>query len=73
MGGGLPARLQEAQGLGLTDSVWNMTVCCCHQDPVQRPTMAEVVRLTREWSVLSLCGINIMTYFLQLQDGYIFD
>ena len=54
MDGGRPARPQEAQGLGLTGSVWDMTVRCWHQDPVQRPTMTEVVRLTREWPVFSL-------------------
>ena len=54
IGGGLPARPQEAQGLGLTDSVWDMTVRCWHQDPIQRPKMTEVVRLMREWPVFSL-------------------
>jgi len=49
-----PARPQEAQELGLTDSVWGMAVRCWHQDPAQRPTMTEVVRLAREWPVFSL-------------------
>jgi len=53
MDGGRPARPQEAQGLGLTDSVWEMTVRCWRQDPPQRPTMTEVVRLAREWPVFS--------------------
>ena len=48
------ARPREVQGLGLTDSVWNMTVRCWNQDPAQRPTIREVVRLLREWSVLPL-------------------
>jgi len=52
--GGRPARPQETQGLGLTDSVWEMTVRCWHQDPVERPMMMEVVRLARKWSVFSL-------------------
>ena len=75
MDGGRPARPQEVQRLGLTGSVWDMTVRCWHQDPVQRPKMTEVVRLTREWPVfsLSLYEINIMTCFLQLQDGCIVD
>ena len=29
MNGGRPVRPQEVQGLGLTDSVWDMTVRCC--------------------------------------------
>jgi hypothetical protein len=71
MDGGRPARPQGARGLGLTDLVWDMTVRCWHRDPVQRPTMMEVVGLVREWPVLSLSPhrINIMTYFLQLPDG----
>ena len=76
MDGGRPARPQKVQGLGLTGSVWDMTIRCWHQDPVQRPKMKEVVRLTREWPVLSpspLYEINIMTCFLQLQDDYIVD
>ena len=56
--GGRPARPQEAQGLGLTDSVWEMAVHCWHQDPVQRPTMTEVVRLAREWLAFSLSPRN---------------
>ena len=48
-----PARSQEAQALGLTDSIWGMTVRCWHQDPAQRPTMTEAVGLVREWSVFS--------------------
>ena len=38
-----PARPQEGQELGLTDSVWEMTVRCWDQDPAQRPMMSEVV------------------------------
>jgi len=52
--GGQPARPQEAQELGLTDFVWEMTVRCWHQDPPQRPTMLEVVGLARERPVFSL-------------------
>ena len=51
--GGRPVRSQEAQELGLTDLVWEMAVRCWHQDPAQRPTMTEVVRLAREWSAFS--------------------
>ena len=43
-----PVRPQEAQELGLTDSMWDMTVRCWHQDPAQRPTMTEVVGFLRE-------------------------
>ena len=70
MGGGRPARPQEARELGLTDLVWDMTVRCLHQDPVQRPKMMEVVGLAREWPVLSLFPWNQHNEFsLQLQDG----
>ena len=54
MDGSQPARLKEARELILTKAVWEMAVRCWHQDPPQRPTMTEVVRLAREWSVLSL-------------------
>jgi len=53
-GGEWPAHLQEAQELGLTTSVWEMTVRCWHWDPAQRPMMTEVVRIVREWPVFSL-------------------
>jgi len=53
MNGGRPVRPKEVQGLGLTDSAWEMAVRCCHQDPFERPTMMEVVRLAREWPVFS--------------------
>ena len=59
MDGGRPARPQEAQGLGLTGLMWDMTVHYWHQDPVQRPTMTEVVQLTREWPVLSVEMVNV--------------
>jgi len=58
MDGGRPARPQEARELGLTDSVWDMTVRCWHQDPVQRPTMTEVVGLVRRWPVFALSPWN---------------
>ena len=48
MGGERPARPQGVQGLGLTDSMWDMTVRCWYQDPAQRPTMTEVVGLLRK-------------------------
>jgi len=54
MNGKRPARPQETQELGLTDSLWDMTVRCWHQDPAQRPTMTEVVELLRELLVSSL-------------------
>jgi len=54
MSGERPARPQEAQELGLTDSVWDMTLKCWRQDPADRPTVTGVVELLREWSVFSL-------------------
>ena len=48
MDGKHPARPREAQKLGLTDSVWNMTVCCWLRDPTQRPAMTEVIGLLQE-------------------------
>jgi len=53
MGGEHPARPGEAQELGLTDLVWNITLRCWRQDPAYRPTVTEVVGLLREWSVFS--------------------
>ena len=58
MGGESPARPQKAQERGLTDSIWDVVVRCWHQDPPRRPTMMEVVRLVREWPVLSLPPLN---------------
>jgi len=49
-----PARPSEAYELGLTDSLWNMTLRCWGQDPAHRPKVTEVVGLLREWSVFSL-------------------
>ena len=49
MDGKRPARPQEAQELGLTDSVWDMALKCWRQDPAHRPTVTEVVRLIRGW------------------------
>ena len=67
-----PARPQEAQGLGLTDPVWDMTVRCWDQDPARRPIMVDVVRLLREWPVLSLPRwMEVLMWFLQLQDGFL--
>ena len=48
-----PPRPQEAQGLGLTSLVWELTVRCWDQDPARRPTTTEVVRPLREWPVIS--------------------
>ena len=65
MDGERPARPQEGQELGLTDSVWEMTVRCWHQDPAQRPTMTEVVELLRELLVSSLSIEADLCDFLQ--------
>ena len=65
MGGERPVRPQEAQELGLADSLWNMTARCWHQDPAQRPTMTEVVGLIRELLVASLSIEADINDFLQ--------
>ena len=49
MDGERPARPQEAQELGLMDSMWDMTVRCWDEDPAQRPTMKEVVGFLRKF------------------------
>ena len=54
MRGERPARPRGAQKLGLVKSVWDMTVDCWQQDPVRRPTIAEVVTSLRGSSVVSL-------------------
>ena len=54
MGGERPDRPQAVQELGLTDSVWETTVRCWHQDPAQRTTMTKVVGFLREFLVASL-------------------
>jgi len=69
--GGRPARPQEAHELGLTDSVWEMTVRCWHQDPSQRPTMMEVVRLAREWPVFSFSPRNKYYNMLPAVTGWL--
>ena len=54
MDGERPVRPQGAQELGLTDSVWDMTVHCWSQDPARRPIMTEVAGLLRELLASSL-------------------
>ena len=54
----LPTLLEKARELGLTDSVWDMTLRCWHQDSARRPTMIDVVRLLRQWSVFSFPTLN---------------
>ena len=62
---------RPARPCGLADSVWDITDRCWCQNPVQRPTMTEVVRLLCEWPVFSLSHrVNVLTCFLQLQDGF---
>ena len=39
---------QRAEEQGLTNSLWDMTLRCFHQDPAQQPNMTEVVGLLRE-------------------------
>lgn len=44
-------RPDRPQDPGLTDSVWDVTCACWHQDPAHRPTVTGVVRTLREWLV----------------------
>ena len=60
-----------ARPWGLADSAWDITDRCWCQDPAQWPTMTEVVQLLCEWPVFSLSHqVNVLTCFLQLQDGF---
>ena len=61
-----PARPQEGQKLGLTDSMWDMTVRCWRGDPTQRPAMAEVIELLRELFALSLSIEAELNDFVQV-------
>ena len=45
-----PDRPQGAEKLGLTDSLWEMTVRCWHEDPAQRPSITEVAGFLRKLS-----------------------
>ena len=65
MDGERPARPQEGQELGLTDSMWDMTVRCWHKDPAQRPAMTEVIELLRELLVSSLSIEADLNDFIQ--------
>ena len=65
MSGERPARPQKKE-FGLTDSMWDMTVRCWHQDPAQRPAMTEVVGLLRELLVLSLSIEADLSDFFQV-------
>ena len=67
MDGERPNRPQEGQELGLTDSVWDMTVRCWDQDPVQRPAMTEVVRLLRKVLVSSFSIEDDLNDFFQVR------
>ena len=51
MNGERPDRPQDPF---LTESAWDMTLGCWHQDPVYRPAMAKVVQILQEWLVLFL-------------------
>jgi len=61
-----PVFPQEAQKLGLTDSIWDMTVRCWLQDPAQRPAMTEVIGLLQEVLVSSLSIEASLRDFLQV-------
>ena len=65
MDGERPTRPQEGQELGLTDSMWDITVRCWHKDPTQRPTMTEVIELLRELLVSSLSIEADLNDFIQ--------
>lgn len=47
-----PSRPQGAEGFGLVDPVWDMTLRCWQQEPTYRPAVAEVVGLLHEWPVV---------------------
>ena len=67
MNGERPTRPVEAQELGLTDFVWEMTIRCWDQDPAERPTMTDAIQSLRRWSVfLSKHRAGIVTCCLQL-------
>ena len=44
-----PTRPMGVHDLGLTDSVWDMTLRCWAQYPAHRPTVTEVVGILRKW------------------------
>ena len=46
--GDRPDRPQEPD---LTDLMWDTTIRCWDEDPIQRPTMTRVVGILREWLV----------------------
>ena len=46
MAGERPGRPQDP---GLTDLLWDLTLRCWDQDPIQRPPMTRVVGIIREW------------------------
>ena len=46
--------VRKGHKLGLTDSLWDMTLRCLHRDPAQRPNMMAVVGLLCEMVVSSL-------------------
>ena len=47
-------RPDRPQDPGLTNSLWDMALCCWDQDPIQRPAMTSVVGILREWLVFFL-------------------
>ena len=55
MSGERPDRPQESS---LIDSVWDTTLRCWDEDPVQRPTMTRVVGTLREWPVFFFSSRN---------------
>ena len=63
MDGIRPNRPQEARKLGLTDSLWEMTVRCWHQVPAQRPSITEVVGFLRELSVSPPMEADLHNFF----------
>ena len=61
-----PNRPQEAEKLGLTDSLWEMTCRCWHQDPARRPNITEVAAFLREWSASSFFMETSLRYFFEV-------
>jgi serine/threonine protein kinase len=64
--GGRPGLPENAGDVGLTPPVWELLQWCWNQDPVQRPTMLEVLR-----SCEALLGNN--QYVQTIVDEFVFD
>ena len=52
--------------MGLTNSLWKMTLHCFHSDPAQQPNMTEVVGLLRELLMSSFSMETNLRNFLEV-------